>query len=252
MKNIAIIFAGGSGARMGSGLPKQFIEIEGKPIIIHTLDIFEDHPMIDEIYIACKPEYIKTLDKMVRRNMITKVVKIVEGGATGQDSIYNAVKAAYEDNGPDNIILIHDGVRPIVTDDTITNNIITAKEKGSAITCTKFIETPIISVGGEIVEDSPSRENFYTAQAPQSFLLGQVIKAHETVRKTNPNYDGIIDTCTLMKKMGKEVYLVEGNRGNIKVTTPEDLFMFKAMMEYRETQQALGLSSREVIERLEK
>ena len=252
MKNIAIIFAGGSGARMGSGLPKQFIEVDGKPIIIHTLDVFEDHPMIDEIYIACKPDYIKTLEKMVKRHMITKVVKIVEGGASGQDSIYNGLKAAFDDNGADNIVLIHDGVRPIVTDDTITNNIVCAKEKGSAITCTKFFETPIISIGGDIVEDSPNRDNFYTAQAPQTFVLGDVIEAHLFTRKTNPDYEGVIDTCTLMRNLGKEVHLVEGNRGNIKVTTPEDLFMFKAMLEYRETQQALGLSSREVLERLEK
>ncbi|MBR5129015.1 MAG: 2-C-methyl-D-erythritol 4-phosphate cytidylyltransferase [Firmicutes bacterium] len=252
MKNIAIIFAGGSGARMGSGLPKQFIEVEGKPIIIHTLDIFEDHPMIDEIYIACKPDYIKTLEKMVKRNMITKVTRIVEGGVSGQDSIYNGICAAFEDNGPDNIVLIHDGVRPILSEDTITNNIISAKEKGSAITCTKFFETPIISTGGDIVEDSPDRESFYTAQAPQTFMLGDVLDAHKEIRKTNPRYEGVIDTCTLMRTLGKTVHIVEGNRGNIKVTTPEDLFMFKAMLEYKETQQALGLSSREVLERLEK
>lgn len=252
MKNIAIIFAGGSGARMGSGLPKQFIEVEGKPIIIHTLDVFEDHPMIDEIYIACKPDYIKTLEKMVKRNMITKVVRIVEGGASGQDSIFNGLSAAFEDNGPDNIVLIHDGVRPILSEDTITNNILSAKEKGSAITCTKFFETPIISENGDVVESSPNRENFYTAQAPQTFVLGDVIEAHNEIRKTNPNYEGVIDTCTLMRTLGKTVHIVEGNRGNIKVTTPEDLFMFKAMLEYKETQQALGLSSREVLERLEK
>ncbi len=252
MKNIAIIFAGGSGARMGSGLPKQFIEVEGKPIIIHTLDVFEDHPMIDEIYIACKPDYIKTLEKMVKRNMITKVVRIVEGGASGQDSIFNGLSAAFEDNGPDNIVLIHDGVRPILSEDTITNNIISAKEKGSAITCTKFFETPIISENGDVVESSPNRESFYTAQAPQTFVLGDVIEAHNEIRKTNPNYEGVIDTCTLMRTLGKTVHIVEGNRGNIKVTTPEDLFMFKAMLEYKETQQALGLSSREVLERLEK
>ena len=126
------------------------------------------------------------------------------------------------------------------------------KERGSAITCTKFFETPIISKSGSIVEDSPSRDSFYTAQAPQSFFLGDVIYAHNKIREINPSYEGIIDTCTLMRSMGREVYLVEGNRGNLKVTTPEDLFMFKAMVEYRETQQALGLSSKEITERLAK
>jgi len=252
MKNIAIIFAGGSGARMGSGVPKQFIEVEGKPIIIHTLDIFEEHPLIDAIYVACKPDYIKSLEKMIRRYMITKVERIVEGGTSGQESIFNGLKAAYEDNGADNIVLIHDGVRPILTDDTIANNIISTKKNGSAITCTKFFETPIISENGNIVEASPNRESFYTAQAPQTFWLGDVLEAHHKIRNINPNYEGIIDTCTLMRNFGNTVYIVEGNRGNIKVTTPEDLFMFKAMLEYKETQQALGLSSREVLEQLEK
>ena len=114
-KNIAVIFAGGSGARMGSGLPKQFIEIDGKPIIIHTLEIFDEHRLIDGIYIACKEDYIPKLQKLVKRFVINKVVKIVPGGATGQDSIYNGLKAAYDDEGGDNLVLIHDGVRPCIS-----------------------------------------------------------------------------------------------------------------------------------------
>lgn len=251
-KNIAIIFAGGSGARMGSGLPKQFIEVEGKPIIIHTLELFEEHPNIDAIYIACKKEYIIKLQKMVKRFMITKVAEIVEGGKTGQDSIYNGLKAAYDAEGGDNLVLIHDGVRPCITAETIDAGIKTANEMGSAITCTKFFETPIMSVSGSVVEESPDRNNFYTAQAPQTFKLGDVINAHEEIRKINPSYEGIIDTCTLMRTIGKTVYMVEGNRGNIKVTTPEDLYVFRAMLAYKENQQALGLSQQDVIDNLQK
>lgn len=251
-KNIAIIFAGGSGARMGSGLPKQFIEIGGKPIIIHTLEIFEDHPLVDLIYIACREDFIPTLEKMVKKNMITKVAKIVAGGSTGQDSIFNGLKIAHDENGPDNIVLIHDGVRPNVTEETINENLKVVKEKGSAVTCTKFFETPIISQSGDIIDDSPSRDGFYTAQAPQTFLLGDVIEAHNKIREENPTYIGIIDTCTLMRATGKTVHMVEGNKGNIKVTTPEDLYTFRAMLDYRETQQALGLSPKEVLERLDK
>ena len=107
-KNIAIIFAGGSGARMGSGMPKQFLEVGGKPIIIHTLDIFEEHDMIDKIYIACKEEYIKHLKRLIEKNLIRKVAGIVPGGTTGQDSIYKALKLAYEENDGDDIVLIHD------------------------------------------------------------------------------------------------------------------------------------------------
>ena len=103
-----------------------------------------------------------------------------------------------------------------------------------------------------MVEESPDRSSFYTAQAPQSFWLGDVLQAHDQVRETNPFYEGIIDTCTLMRSVGKEVHLVEGNRGNIKVTTPEDLYVFRAMLEYKETQQALGLAPGEIAQNLKK
>lgn len=245
-KNIAIIFAGGSGARMGSGLPKQFIEVNGKPIIIHTLEIFEDHPMIDGIYIACKEDYIEKLEKMLKRHMITKVGKVVAGGTTGQDSIRNALLAAAEDYDQDSIVLIHDGVRPCITGELIDEDIKCVKEQGSAVTCTPFFETPVVSKGGVFVEDVPQRSEIFTAQAPQCFYLGEVLAAHKKIRAENPKYEGIVDTCTLMKAYGKDVAIVRGNRGNIKVTTPEDLYTFRAMIEYRETEQVFGFSQKEV------
>lgn len=251
-KNIAIIFAGGSGARMGSGIPKQFIEVHGKPIIVHTLDIFEEHPDVDEIYVACKEEYIKKLEKLVKKYMISKVVKIVAGGNTGQDSIYNALVAAKEANEDDSIVLIHDGVRPCITKELIDDNLKCVKEYGSAITCTAMYETPIVSYDGENVHGVPPRNQYFTAQAPQCFYLGEVLNAHEKIREENPDYQGIVDTCTLMRSIGKNVRIVEGLRGNIKVTTPEDLYTFRAMLEYRETEHIFGFSRGEVCSNLKK
>lgn len=251
-KNIAIIFAGGSGARMGSGVPKQFLEVNGKPIIVHTLELFEDHPAIDEIYVACKEEYIGKLKRLADRFWIKKIRAIVPGGETGQDSIYNALKACSENCGDDDIVLIHDGVRPCITPELIDDVIASVKEKGSAITCTPMYETPVVSSEGKMVEDTPPRAKFYTAQAPQSFYLGEILAAHEKVRKTEKRYEGIVDSCTLMRKLGKQVAIVEGNRGNIKVTTPEDLYIFRAMIQYRETQDAFGLNQKEIPERLKK
>ena len=250
--NIAIIFAGGSGVRMGAGMPKQFLEINGKPIIIHTLDNFQNSPSIDKIYISCKKDYITTLQDLTKRFAITKVCGIVEGGSNGQDSIYRALRAADAENDKDAIVLIHDGVRPFVSEEVIQKNIECVKQHGSAVTCTSFFETPILSKGGEEVEEMPLKKEMFTAQAPQSFRLGDVLQAHDQVRKSNPNYEGIIDTCTLMRSVGKEVHLVEGNRGNIKVTTPEDLYVFRAMLEYKETQQALGLAPGEIAQNLKK
>ncbi|ESE30392.1 putative 2-C-methyl-D-erythritol 4-phosphate cytidylyltransferase [Eubacterium brachy ATCC 33089] len=248
-KNIGIIFAGGSGVRMGAGIPKQFLEVNGKPIIIHTLDIFEDHNDIDEIYIACKAEYINKLKKMLDRYWIKKVAEIVPGGETGQDSILNALKAAKKNSGKDDIVLIHDGVRPCITEDIITNAIALVKDKGSAITCTELFETPVVSHNGEIVEDVPKRDNFYTAQAPQCFYIDDILEAHSKIREINPRYEGIVDSCTLMRSIGNEVAILLGNRGNIKVTTPEDLYVFRAMINYRETQDAFGFNANEMPEK---
>lgn len=249
-KNIAIIFAGGSGVRMGSGLPKQFLEVNGQPIIIYTLEVFDDHPDIDAIYIACKEEYIPMLQKYVRRYQLQKIAGIVPGGATGQESIYNALSAAAAENDDRSIVLIHDGVRPFITGKLISNNIRSVKKFGSAITCTPMYETPIKSSDGDEIEDVIKRNEMYTAQAPQSFYLGDIMAAHEIIRKENPTYEGIIDSCTLMKKLGKDVVLVKGNRGNIKVTTPEDLYLFRGLLTYRETEQSFGFSEDETAKKL--
>lgn len=239
--NIAIIFAGGSGKRMGAGMPKQFLEINGKPIIIHTLDNFQNSPLIDKIYISCKKEYIRKLQHMLDYYRIIKAAGVVEGGETGQDSIYNGLVYALKENPEDSIVLVHDGVRPLISEEVIEENIESVEKYGTAVTCTPFFETPVISVSGDIVEDMPVRKYMFTAQAPQSFRLGELVKAHEEVRKVNPGYENIADSCYLYRSIGKEVHIVEGNRGNIKVTTPEDFYLLRALLQYRENEQILGL-----------
>ena len=113
-----------------------------------------------------------------------------------------------------------------------------------------IFETPVISKDGKIIDDIPPRATFYTAQAPQCFYLDEVIEAHKKIREINPSYNGIVDTCTLMRNLGKEVYIVDGPRGNIKVTTPEDLYTFRAMIQYQETEQIFGFARKEVAGRL--
>ncbi len=238
--NIAIIFAGGAGVRMGAGIPKQFLEINGKPIIVHTLDLFESHPEIDAIYMAVLEDYIPYMRKLCKKFSIEKVKNIVAGGESGQDSIYNALCAAREDCPGDSIVLIHDGVRPWVSFDTISKNIQGVKDHGNAITCTACFETILMSTNADTVEQVPYRKDTYAAQAPQSFLLDDIIGAHEIVRATENRYDNLVDSCTLIKSIGKEAYMVEGNRGNIKVTTPEDVYMYRALIQYRENEQAFG------------
>ena len=168
MKNIAVIFAGGSGVRMNTrSKPKQFLELRGKPIIIYTLELFDNHPLIDGIVVVCLESWIPFLKKMLKKFEINKVVKIVSGGDSGQDSIYRglcAVEDYCKDKGEENaVVLIHDGVRPLIVDETITRNIEKVHEKGSAITV-----VPAIERGGT---NGDSRSFFLPAGPGTSKLL---------------------------------------------------------------------------------
>ncbi len=225
MKKIAIIFAGGTGQRMGSDIPKQFMKVQGREIIIHTLEKFEVNDNIDQIVVACIEDWIPELEKLLQRYDIDKVVSVIPGGATGQDTIYLALEEARRVNAneeEDPIVLIHDGVRPLITQETINKCVDGVIDYGSAITSTACFETPLLSVDGQTVENMPPRRAVYTAQAPQCFYLNDILEAHHQVRKTNPEYKDIVDSCGLMFSLGKKCHLIEGNRGNIKVTTPED------------------------------
>lgn len=239
--NIAIIFAGGSGVRMGAGVPKQFLEINGKPIIIHTLQLFQYHEMIDKIYVSVLEDYIPYMNELVDEFRLKKVAKVIPGGKTAQDSIYNALKMAQNENPDDSIVLLHDGVRPFVSYEVISANIECVKEKGNAITCTPCFETIMISKDGENVNEVPYRKETFSAQAPQSFYLKDIIAAHDAVRNSPNGYENMVDACTIIRSQGWQAHMVEGNRGNIKVTTPEDVYMFRALLQYKENEQAFGL-----------
>lgn len=236
-KNIVVIFAGGSGKRMNTvARPKQFLEFRGKPIIIYTLEIFDNHPMIDGIIISCLKEWIPYLEKMIKKFEINKVLKIVPGGDTGQDSIYAGLEAAYG-FFRDSIVLIHDGVRPLITEQTVTDNIESVRQYGSCITCIPAIETFVVSKqNGEL--DIPSRADSLIARAPQSFYLADILAAHRRAREEQRH--DFIDSCSMMNYYGYKLHTVIGPMENIKITTPTDYFIFKAMIDVHENQQIFG------------
>lgn len=249
VKNIAIIFAGGVGSRMGSNIPKQFLKVYGKEIIIHTLERFQYNENIDLIYVGCIEEYIHDLEQLVQKYNITKIPMggIIPGGTSGQDTIYRVLKKAREDNPGNSICLIHDGVRPLINDDVINSNIKCVEEYGSAITVTKAFETPILSLDGEEVSEVLQRNLVYTAQAPQSFRLDNILDAHEKIRETKEGYNNpkIVDSCSLMKECGNPVHIVEGNRGNIKVTTLDDYIALLGNLEIDDYYQVFKLKNKE-------
>lgn len=246
--NIAIIFAGGSGVRMGAGIPKQFLEVNGKPIIIHTLQLFQYHKKIDKIYISVLEDYIPYMNGLIKEYHLTKVARIMHGGETAQDSIYIAIKKAAQENPEDSIVLLHDGVRPFVAYDVISKNIKSVMEYGNAITCTSCYETILLSKNGESVDKVPYRKETYAAQAPQSFYLKDILNAHEKIRNSPNGYENMVDACTIIKSQNIEAHMVMGNRGNIKVTTPEDVYMFRALLQYKENEQAFGLGLTDYID----
>lgn len=238
--NIGVIFAGGSGRRMNTkSRPKQFLEYNGKPIIVYTLELFDNHPMIDGIVVVCIEDWIPFLEKQLKKFEINKVVKIVKGGNSGQESIYNGLVAAeeYAKHASDTVVLIHDGVRPLITEETITDNINTVKEKGNCITCIPATETFIVKQEDGSLE-IPTRDNSLIARAPQSFYLSDIIGAHRQAQKEGKT--DFIDSCTMMSYYGHKMNTIIGPMENIKITTPTDYFIFKAMVEVHENQQIFG------------
>ena len=235
--NIAIIFAGGSGTRMHvKDRPKQFLLVHGKPIIVHTIETFQNHPQIDGIIVVCIRDWIPYMEEMKYRYRLEKIISIVPGGNTGQLSIYNGLLEAKERCGTsETIVLIHDGVRPLIDADTISRNIKCVKENGVAITCSEVRETVVLIADNNSVADIPSRQNSRIAKAPQSFWLKDILQIHQKALA-----DGItnsIDSCTLMMHYNQKMTIVNGSSDNIKITTPDDFYTFRALYDARENAQ---------------
>ena len=239
--NTALIFAGGTGKRMGNaGRPKQFLELHGKPIIIHTLEHFDRHPEIDAIAVVCIADWIDYLRDQLERWRIRKVRWVVPGGQTSQESTRAGLRILEENCDPGNtIVLIHDGVRPLITEKLISENIASVKQYGNAITAAPAIETIITVDSSEEVDQLIDRQACRLARAPQSFYLKDIIDMHK--RALADNYDEMLDSASLMIHYGVKLHLVESPAENIKITTPSDFYIFKAIREARENMQILGI-----------
>ena len=228
MANVALIIAGGTGARMGQDIPKQFLTVNDKPIIVYTMEAFENHPDIDGIVIACLDGWQKALEAFINQFNIRKIKKIVTAGKNGQDSIRNGVNAIADLYNDDDIILVHDAIRPMLSGEVITSNIETCRAKGNAITVIPCMEAMLRSDDEVESTESILRNSLFRAQTPQTIRVGDMVKLHkEALKKGITNS---VATCTLLLELGHKTYFAKGSELNIKITTLEDIKIFKALL----------------------
>jgi len=236
--NIAIIFAGGVGKRMSNkAKPKQFLELHGKPIIVYTLEAFENCKEIDKIVVVCVKSHMEILKKFIHKFGLEKVDNIVPGGATGFESIYNGLSALEKDADSNDIVLLHDGVRPFIDNKMIKENINSVKQYGNAITAVPAIEGMMISDDGISVENIPERKQLYASKAPQSFRYDLIFDLYK--RAKADNFEPI-ESAHLCQHYGVKLYMVESSYSNIKITTPMDYYVFRALYEAQENSQLVG------------
>lgn len=235
----ALIFAGGAGERMNTqSKPKQFLELHGKPIIVYTIEHFEMHPEISEIVVVCVEDWIENFRRMTIQFNLKKVTHIITGGETGDKSIYKGLKHLESRCSPDSIVLIHDGVRPLISKNLITDSIAKARKYGTAITVAPVVETVFrLDEEGKIIEANPRTEMFL-AKAPQSFKYELILNLYE--RAYNDNIP-VNDSAHLCNTYGIKPHTIITDTSNIKITSPSDYYVFKALNEALESQQILGL-----------
>lgn len=233
--NIAILLAGGTGTRMGNvDKPKQFIEVYGKPIIVHTLETFDSHPNIDHIGVVCLPEWMDDLRILLRKYEINKVKWLIEGGKTRQESIYNSLKEISESCTDEDVVIVHDSVRPLISHKIINENIDGAKKYGAVDTVIPSADTIIKSTNKKTIHEVPLRKELYIGQTPQSFLYEVIKEAHENAKINN--IQNATDDCQLVLDIKKEVHLVSGEKLNFKITSFDDLLLFKAIIKLGKTE----------------
>lgn len=228
MANIALLIAGGTGNRMHQDIPKQFITVNEKPVIVYTLEAFEKHPEIDSIAVACIDGWEPVLWAYAKQFNISKLQYVVRGGKNGQDSIRNGVYELEKYFSSDDLVLIHDSIRPLVSAEIISDNIRIALEHGNAVTAIPCAEAMMQTEDGIVSVGSYPRDKLKRTQTPQAFHIGDICNLHR--KALVKGLANSIASCTLMIEMGKQVYFSAGSEKNIKLTTIEDIDIFKALL----------------------
>lgn len=226
--NIALILAGGHGNRTAQDIPKQFMNVYEKPLIIYTLENFEKHPDIDGIVVVCLEGWHEVLKAYARQYRITKLKWIVSGGTDGQESTQKGVEALKNVCDAEDVILVHDAIRPFITDEVITDAITKCQQKGSGLSAVRCQETIVRTEDGISGEESITRQEIMRVQTPQAYKYGKALWAYEEAERRG--IKGEVYINTLMLRLGERVYFSKGTDKNVKVTTIDDLEVFKALI----------------------
>ena len=242
--NIALILAAGVGQRMrNAGLPKQFLKLLGKPIIIYTLEKFEESTEIDQVVVVCHGSYIEYMERLLELYQMKKVKRVIVGGTDRQNSLQKGLRAI-EDLGAasDDIVVVHDGVRPMLTLATIKENIRVAKQYGCAMTVHPVTESVVVTDSDQVgIDDFKKRTDTYSLTAPQSFRLDGLKKAYGGESGTEHEGMPLLDAAMVYANSGGEVHLVKEQNSNIKITTPEDFYYLRAILDLEENKYIFGL-----------
>ncbi len=226
--NIAIVTAAGIGTRAGQDVPKQFINIYDKPLIIYTLECFQNHPEIDAIYVAILDGWEEYMDHYAKRFGISKLKGIVKGGNSGQKSIENVLEVVAKERNKNDIVIVHDGSRPYLEPRIITENIEVCKKHGNAVTAIDTREAVLVTNDKLKSTKSISRDILYRTQTPHTMYLGEMMKLHKEA--LDRDITESVATCTLLIECGYTVWFVKGSDLNFKITSKEDLLLFKALL----------------------
>ena len=228
MTKIAIIIAGGKGERMGQDIPKQFLNVGEKPVIVYTLEVFQNHPNIDGIIVVCVDGWHEILKSYAKQFNITKLVSVVSGGTCGQESIKNGLDEAKRIYNDDDLVLIHDAIRPMVSEEIISDNIVKCEKYGNATTVVPCTTVVLKKNNDEYSSEVIDRENILLTQTPQAFVLKDILSAHKEALERG--ITSAVASCSLYIELGRKVYYSTGSETNIKLTTPGDIQIFKALL----------------------
>lgn len=228
MSTIALIIAGGVGARMHQNIPKQFLTVNDRPVIVYTLEAFQRHPMVDHIAVVCVSGWETVLWAYANQFNISKLKFVIPGGDCGQASIRNGIYKLAEHFADDDIVLIHDAIRPMVSEDIISDCIATTAKYGSAISSIPCAEAMLQTIDGEYSDATYPRENLKRTQTPQGFRLKKICDLHKKAHEVG--ITNSVASCTLMIELGESVHFSMGSEKNVKLTTVEDIDIFKALL----------------------